>query len=236
MDDRDIERWDAVWADVETYDASTTLTKLTDALDGLTAQQGPLVVPAPRSKDTSASFPKQWTWEGKHQGKQQVVSAVVSDVLCSALPHVYGRRQWRVGNETFGGCFCHAFPEALSRGSAAGAQWVAGELELMLSALRAWGPIIEQVDGATDKARAAREGATAIVDVMIDHGWISESWYGLASDGVRWMVQACTGLALDAPPLRDLHAGHFKFSSWTAPTPPQKRAYSDAVAAIFAAR
>ena len=236
MDDSKIERWDAVWADVETYDAGTTLARLTDALEGLRAQQGPLVEPAPRSKATADSVPKQWTWSGKNQDKQQIVAAVITDVLLAALPHVYGRRQWRVGNETFGGCFCHSLPEAISRGPEAGARWIVDELEQMLTALRAWGPIIERVDASPEKVRAATQGATEIVDVMIDHGWLSESWYGFASDGVRWMVQACTGLALDAAPLRDLHAGQFKFSSWTAPTGTQKRAYSEAAAALFVRR
>jgi hypothetical protein len=233
-----IDRWDQVWADVQSYDAATVADSVADAFVGLARQHGALVVVEPtRTSADGRELPPVARWAGGSGERTYAdVSSVLSAKLTALFPHWYGRRGWRVGNETFGGCFCHSLPGALSAGPREGAKWVTTELEHMLSALRQWAPHIarvEQCESRAERPMVAHEATLAMIDVMIDSGWLSESWYGFVDDGVRWMLHAATGLSPNERPIADIASHSFSFTSWTGPSDAQKSRFADAVAALL---
>ncbi len=235
MNNEQIEPWDLVWSDVCRYDRDAARDASRMVFEDLLRVHGPLAVSSKPKTRGGEKLPPVVQWAGKDYQLSNSTREALTNRLRVLLPHWYGRDRWAVGNETFGGCWCHSLPKALTSGAEAGAEWVVTELDPMVSAMREWAAIIERVVTITDRAErvlVVHEATSAIIDVMIDRQWLSESWYSYADDGVQWMLQAATGLELHEPPLRDLRSSSFAFTSWTGPTSAQKTQFADAVAAI----
>lgn len=234
--------WDLAWADVQNYDREGTLASVSDLLRGLTKKHGPLAaLPDPGKAAsigarTSAPAPTRVQWSGVQGAMGAHVSAELTERLRAALPNWYGRGSWAVGNETFGSCWCCAFPKEISKGPEEGARWVAGELETMFDAVRAWAPHISAVDEwPVPSTRSVRlyESAGALVDTMVENGWLSEGWYHFVDDGVRWLLNAATGVPTTDPALVSIESCAYAFSSWTAPAAPHRAAFSEGMAALL---
>jgi hypothetical protein len=235
MDALVIQPWDLVWSDVTNYDRAVLHTTVTETFAGLEKQLGPLVEADKPLTRNGQLIPPKPRWALSEGAEYTRVRDPLNERLRALFPNWYGRDVWYVGNETFGGCFCHSLPSALTSGHSAGADWVVTEIESMLTVLRAWAPIIEHAEFAEKSARTksiASKSVLAMIDVMIDHGFLSESWYRYVDDGVRWLVASTTGRALDEPALRDFCSRNFAFTSWTAPSNANKRSFADAAAEL----
>lgn len=237
MTDETLERWDVVWSDVQAFDAKALEAAVSDVFAALEREHGSLIVSEkPRTDGKGQKLPAVVRWGGKQSERSEIARAPLTAKLVSMFPHWYGRGRWYVGNETFGGCFCHGLPIALVSGPGSGAKWVVSEVSAMLSALQQWAPHIDRVEHCenhAERAVLAHDATIAMIDVMIDSNWISESWYGFVDDGVRWMLQAATGLSPNEPPIRNVASASFAFSSWTSPSSSQKNNFADSIAALL---
>jgi hypothetical protein len=214
------------------------LAAMTDVFVGLEAKHGALVVSSKPKKRAASEpmLPPTISWAGDKGAYGGVVWSTVSERLRELFPHWYDRGGWRVGNETFGGCWCHSLPTALTSGPAAAAAWIDAEVATMLRALRGFAPHIERVEHWSERATrvlAAHEAVGHLVNVMVENDWLSESWYRFADDGVRWMLNAATVLPLSDPRIRDLASSSYAFTSWTGPSAAQQGGFADAVADVF---
>lgn len=232
-----IERWDLVWSDVQSFDATALEASMSDVFSGLMREHGALVhYEKARKSKSDQSLPSVVRWGGKNGESGSLVRLALTAKLQATFPNWYGRSGWYIGNETFGGCFCHSLPSELAKGSGPGAQWVVGEIRRMLSALEQWAPHIERVEHCPNRAERpvfAHDATLAMIDVMIDSGWLSESWYSFVDDGVKWMLQSATGLPPNQPPISEISSASFAFTSWTGPSSSQKNNFADAVAAVL---
>lgn len=230
-----LEPWDLVWGDVEGYDRAVVLASMSDLFRGLERAHGPLVtVPAAKKKPRENDPPPKVTFAGDFAAQQRIHDSL-RERLVAIFPHWYGRQGWRVGNETFGGCTCCSFPRAIGGGPDEAAKWVATELELMRAAVCGFAPIVRRVAAWEDPATrpgAVQNAVGDVVDVMIDNGWTSESWYQFADDGVRWLLSVATELPPSAPVLCELGSYNFAFTSWTGPSATDKARFAEHVAAL----
>lgn len=233
----ELEPWDLVWSDVTNYNRDALHAAITETFVGLEQVHGPLVDADKPTKKSGQNMPPRPRWKLPNGDENRLIREPLTVRLRAEFPRWYARGGWFVGNETFGGCFCHSLPSALTSGASAGADWVVNEVEQMLTLLREWAPLIERVEFAKnsdDKLELARASVLAMVDAMIDHGWVSESWYRYVDDGVRWMIAAATDMPIDSAAVRDLCSHDFAFTSWTAPDSAQKEKFAEAAALVLA--
>jgi hypothetical protein len=118
-------------------------------------------------------------------------------ILRRELGAWYGHGGWRVGNESFGGCFCHGFVRELSttprpEGVRRAARWVVDELDAMARCLRSLAMAFTLFDGGDDPAERAVHLSLAI-DHVIDtvHGATASTgrWHLYVIDGVAWLFE-----------------------------------------------
>lgn len=151
----------------------------------------------------------------------------------------FGMQCWWIGNESFGGCWCHSPMVALRRGGrgrAAARDWVVQEVVLLVDAVRALGPLFEALREEPDTARAIVRGFDGLVDEMAERTQCNESWYRFVVACVPWLFDALgvpRGAELDRLLERTTAC---VFSSWTRPSPDAARAMAHELAAYGAAQ
>lgn len=151
----------------------------------------------------------------------------------------FGMECWWIGNESFGGCWCHSPMATLrksGRGRAAARDWVVQEVVLLVDAVRALGPLFEALREEPDTARAIVRGFDGLVDEMAERTQCNESWYRFVVACVPWLFDALgvpRGAELDRLLARTTAC---VFSSWTRPSPDAARAMAHELAAYGAAQ
>ena len=218
--ERHVCKWDEVCAEIERFDQERVAQVAANCILELSRRKLPLT--KAQKKDSSKDKKTLIRWRSGED--RNAVTVALEAQLFAEMPAFYARRGWSVGNETFGGCLCCAFPTAI--GSGTGGQWVVDEMKPMVQCINLWKPIIEQADKHLSEhfvsyeqfdAPVFENAVLAMIEVMTNYGWLSESWYHFADDGVRWLINALTGVDPADPRLADIESGKFSFSSWTAP-------------------
>lgn len=235
---RKISKWDDVCTDIERFDYERIKQLSVECVGEVEKKFGPLTMrtPVKGAKNDVATF--RWK-ESKNKNPRGEFMDALENRLITELPYFYGREGWAIGNETFGGCACCSLPNAI--GTALVGNWVADELKTMIQCVALWKPIIEKTDTAlsehfarTQKFDEALFESTvlAMIDVMADYGWLSESWYHFLDNGVAWLLNSLTGIAPDDERLTNLSSSAFSFSSWTAPAKEKQRAFATSTATL----
>ncbi len=127
-------------------------------------------------------------------------------VIGRELAPWYGFRGWRIGNESFGGCFCHSFlteyavephREAVNRATA----WVLAEVDVMARCLRNFGQVYGQFglpDDPGDRAIAFASTLDQLFDVVSEATACNAAWHRYLVDGIGWLLDA---RGIETPPV-----------------------------------
>jgi hypothetical protein len=118
-------------------------------------------------------------------------------ILRRELGAWYGHGRWRVGNESFGGCFCHGFLREYATGARVdgvrrAARWVSDELDAMARCLGALGQAFTLFDGGGDPAERAVRLSLAIehvIDAVHDGTAGAGAWDAYVCDAVAWLFE-----------------------------------------------
>jgi hypothetical protein len=172
-------RWTDVVASLEAYRPAAAEAAARDWIDEF-------LPPVERRERGRLSLPQQ----GLYQRRLDVI-------LRRELGAWYGHGGWRVGNESFGGCFCHGFVRELSTtprpdGVRRAARWVVDELDAMARCLRALAMAFTLFDGGDDPAERAVHLSLAIdhvIDTVHDATASTGPWHRYVVDGVAWLFE-----------------------------------------------
>lgn len=128
---------------------------------------------------------------------QAVYQRRLDVILRRELGAWYGHGRWRVGNESFGGCFCHGFlreyaAEPRAAGVRRAARWISDELDAMARCLGSLRTAFALSDGGADPAERAVRLSLAIdhvIDVVHDATGAAGEWHPFVCDGVAWLFE-----------------------------------------------
>ncbi len=118
----------------------------------------------------------------------------------------YGCRGWRVGNESFGGCFCHSFLSeytAAPRGEGVlrATEWVVAEVDVMVRCLRDF-DLAYRLFGMPadpgDRAAALAAAVDRVFEAVASATACNAAWHRYVVDGVAWLLDHH---AIEAPPV-----------------------------------
>lgn len=183
--------WRDVTASLDRYDERAARAAVTEWIDEFMPRHIPRVKGRAVLRDAG-------TWHRR-----------LDHVLARAVGPWYGVGAWRVGNESFGGCFCHSFvseyvTEPRREGVRRGAAWVLSEVDAMRACLREFGLVFAQFDDPRDPGdRAAAMSATLgqLFDTVAERTSCNSAWHRYVVDGVAWLLDA---RSIESPPV--LHA------------------------------
>jgi hypothetical protein len=111
----------------------------------------------------------------------------------------YGWHGWRIANESFGGCFCHAFlsefcAEPRQDGVQRAAVWVVAEVRTMLQCLRDFQfyfSLFQPSKDPGDCASAMSATMGHVFETVITATACNAQWGRFVTDGCLWMLDDC---------------------------------------------